>query len=351
MKRRIFAVFLLAAFAFSLAACGQQPSEPTTPAPSAGPSAEPSAEPDAEGWVPDKMVTFMVPTGAGGSSDLFARKIAEIAEKYEFCPVSINIENRSGGSSTIGFSYLNSLRGGDLDNYTLGITPPGFWTSPLSGVIDVYGIDDFAEVSAMAADPLCVVVNSDSPFKTFSDVVEYAKEHPGELKCLGGGQLSDETILTYMINDLLGIELSYITMTDGSDVLAAALGNHADLYILNPADGAEHFTNGTLIPLAISTEEPVENFEYIPTFVSQGYDIVHQQTRALVMNSSVSQEVIDFFSDMLQKVSETPEWEEYLTDSGLADIYLNSADFDEYNDELVASYEKYIAMVMEDREE
>jgi putative tricarboxylic transport membrane protein len=350
MKRRLFAVLLLAAVTLSLAACGQDVPEPTTAA-SAEPGAEPSAEPDAGSWVPDEMVTFMVPTGAGGSSDLFARKIADIAEKYGFCPVSINIENRSGGSSTVGFTYLNSLRDGSLDNYTLGITPPGFWTSPLSGVIDVYGIDDFAEISAMAADPLCVVVNSDSPFKTFSDVVEYAKDHPGELKCLGGGQLSDETILTYMINDLLGIELSYITMTDGSDVLAAALGNHADLYILNPADGAEHFTNGTLIPLAISTEEPVENFEDIPTFVEQGYDIVHQQTRALVMNSSVSQKVIDFYSDMLEKVAETPEWDEYLSDSGLAGIYLNSEDFDTYNDELVASYEKYIAMVLEDREE
>ena len=95
----------------------------------------------------------------------------------------------------------------------------------------------------------------------------------------------------------------------------------------------------------------MENFEDIPTFVEQGYDIVHQQTRALVMNSSVSQKVIDFYSDMLEKVAETPEWDEYLSDSGLAGIYLNSEDFDTYNDELVASYEKYIAMVLEDREE
>ena len=60
-------------------------------------------------------------------------------------------------------------------------------------------------------------------------MVDYAKEHPGELKWGGVGNASDDAIIMYMLNNIAGIDLTYVPYDDGGMCQAALLGGHIGL--------------------------------------------------------------------------------------------------------------------------
>ena len=78
--------------------------------------------------VPTEDIEFVIPFGAGGGNDVMVRKILEIVEKYDMCPVNIVPVNKEGGSGVVGYTYLTSRR--PVLEYHAGVPhPPAFTPS------------------------------------------------------------------------------------------------------------------------------------------------------------------------------------------------------------------------------
>ena len=244
--KKLLALILAAAMSLSLAACGNGSTSS-----GGGSTSEPAGTPAASsgeetGWVPTEDIEFVIPFGAGGGNDVMVRKILEIVEKYDMCPVNIVPVNKEGGSGVVGYTYLTSKGAGY--EYALASTSASFYTQPLTGNSPFTPDEStFSFVAHMVKDPVVLVAHPSYGFTCIQDVVDYAKEHPGELKWGGVGNASDDAIIMYMLNNIAGIDLTYVPYDDGGMCQAALLGGHIGLSTVSLAEAEEHMAAGNMV--------------------------------------------------------------------------------------------------------
>ena len=112
------------------------------------------------------------------------------------------------------------------NEYVMATTSSSFYSQPLSGLSPLSLDDDFTYIAHLVKDPTLFAAGKHIGLNTLEEVIEYAKANPRVLKYGGTGNVSDDAILMYMINELTGIELVYVPYNSGAEVLAAILGGH-----------------------------------------------------------------------------------------------------------------------------
>jgi len=343
-------VFLAAVLVISLAGCAgtaqsgssaSAPSSSGTPAPSS--SVAETAPSSTEGWVPEKSITIYVGNTAGGGADLFGRQIAKIINDNNLCPQPVVVENKPGGSHSVMFSWLAEQTG---DLYSMGVVSSSYYAMPASGNSPV-SPENFIAVSHFCKDPNLLVVPGNSPFNTFEEMIAHAKANPSDLKYAGSGPYSDDAIICEMINRLCEVQIEYVPFTSGGDILAAVLGGHVNMAALGVEEANEHVLNGDLKILAAAADERLEVLPDVPTYLELGYDITQQQSRAIVMEKNVPEEIVQYYSDLLYQVSETPEWKQYLADNCMSASYMDYKEYEEFSKELYDDYVTYVGYIKE----
>lgn len=125
---------------------------------------------------PTKEIRMIIPFGAGGQSDLTARKLAEIIQKYKLLPQPIVVVNMPGANTMNG---LNAVLGSKPDGYTLLLHHTDMVSQKLYGTIPVHWT---------AFDMICQVmdinfvmsVKGDAPWNKAEEFIADAKANPGK---------------------------------------------------------------------------------------------------------------------------------------------------------------------------
>ncbi|MDR1658584.1 MAG: tripartite tricarboxylate transporter substrate binding protein [Deltaproteobacteria bacterium] len=292
-------------------------------------------------WKPDRPVTLLVGNSAGGGADLFARAIAKVIADYKLCEQPVVVLNKPGGSHSIAYAYLRE----QASPYIIAVTSSSYFTVPLTGNSPV-SPTDFTPIAHFSKDPNMVVLQPKSPFKTIEELVAFAKANPGKLKFAGSSNLSDDTIICELLNEQAGINIQYVPFESGSDILAALLGGHVDMGAMSPAEASEHVKNGDLRTLAVSAFDRYRDLPDVPTFKELGYDIDQQQSRAVIIEKSAPAEVVTYYSDLMKKVSQTPEWEDWLAKNGMVPMFLDSNDYKAYHQEVLEDYKVNVDKIL-----
>ena len=126
---------------------------------------------------PTKPVTLIVPWPAGGSTDIYFRKLGEVAARHLGQPLVI--ENKPGGSGMNGPATM--AKTARPDGYTISQLAISAFRMPHMQKVDWDPINDFTYIIGLAGYTFGVVVRADSPFKTFQDLLTYARANPGKL--------------------------------------------------------------------------------------------------------------------------------------------------------------------------
>ena len=297
-----------------------------------------------KGWEPKQDIEFVIPFGAGGGNDVMVRKIIEIIKKNNLCSVNIVPVNKKGGSGVVGYTYLHSK--GKGNEYTLASTSASFYTQPLVGHSRFSPTEkDFSFVAHMVKDPVVIAANPELGFKDMKDLVEYAKKNPGTLKWGGVGTVSDDAIIMYMLNDAAKIQLTYVPYDDGGLLHTAVVGGHVALNVPSVAEGKELIDVGKLVALAACSDKRFESMPNVPTTFEQGYNVNHSQSRGIVMNPGVKPEVLEYYSNLFKKVSETPEWEDFVKKNSMEAAFMDYKTYAKFSKEMYADYDKYLKLI------
>src|SRR5882672_3960692 len=126
---------------------------------------------------PTRPVTLIVPWPAGGSTDIGMRALASATEKH--LGQSIVIENKPGAGGTIG--PANMAAGAKPDGYTVAQLPITVFRIPFIQKTSFDPTKDFTYVIHITGYTFGVVVKADAPWKTFNELLDYAKANPGKL--------------------------------------------------------------------------------------------------------------------------------------------------------------------------
>ena len=137
----------------------------------------------AQGAYPSKNVTLVVPTAAGGTTDLSARMLAQA-----LAPVlgqSVIADNKGGGNGNIAAS---AVKRAEADGYTLLMQYSGYHViSPHITKQKQWEQSDFQPVANVISAPQIIVVRADLPVKTLPELIAYAKANPGKLNYASSG--------------------------------------------------------------------------------------------------------------------------------------------------------------------
>lgn len=283
---------------------------------------------------PSRDINFIVPSSAGGGSDIIARTVANIIAQHDLMPVQVMVENRVGGSGVVGYTYIANRAG---DPHVAGPISGSFFTTALAGESTV-SYRDFTPLAAIAEDPFVIVVRSDSGIETMDDLIA-----AGEVDVGSTGVLTDHALLAARLEDKTGLDTTVVPFNGDGEVLAAMLGGHIDVQIGNPSEVLAQVEAGRLTPLAVTTAQRTSAFPDVPTLSELGIDIVHGQLRSFVMPGGLDPQDVAYMEAVFERVASSPEWEtEYLQRNHAIPLFLGSEELAARFVEMDAMYSEFM---------
>ena len=174
---------------------------------------------------PTKPITLIVPWPAGGSTDISMRAIAESASKLLGQPIAI--DNKAGGGGTVGPATMAAAA--KPDGYTIAQIPITVFRLPLMQEVSWNPDKDFTYIVHLTGYTFGVTTSAESPFKTWQDVIDYAKQNPGKVTYATPGAGTSLHIGMEQIAGMAGIKLTQVPFKGGAETNAAVLGQHTML--------------------------------------------------------------------------------------------------------------------------
>jgi len=277
-------------------------------------------------WEPTKPVEFIVPAGTGGGADVMARFISPLISKHKLSPTPFIVINKSAGAGGEGFLYV---KGKSKDPHTIIITLDNLFTTPLSTGLP-FSWRDMTPVARLALDYFVLWVNEEAPYKTAKEYLDAVKKAPGMFNMAGTGTAQEDQIITVQIEQAFGVKFGYVPFKGGGDVAVQLVGKHVNSTVNNPAEAVSHWKAKRLRALAVIDHERINLplWKEIPTMKeATGVDLSYMMLRGIFGAPGITKEQQEYYLNVMKKVTETPEWQKYVSDMGLKGAYLSGPDY------------------------
>ncbi len=198
---------------------------------------------------PTRTVRAIVPYAPGGSTDVVMRILAP--RMSEILGQQVIVENRPGGSSTIGLDIAaKSLP----DGHTIGIANVTFCANPsLIRKMPFDSEKDLLPVSFMSLVTLVLSVHPSVPAKSVKELIALAKAQPGVLNYASAGNASANHLATERFNSATGIKMTHVPYKGGGPAVIALLSGETGLLFATIPSSIQHFKTGKLRPLGVSS--------------------------------------------------------------------------------------------------
>ena len=299
---------------------------------------KPANDPD----YPERSLEYVIGWGEGGGSDRYARNIGREAEK--FLGQNFVYNNMPGAGSEIAFSYM---QGQPSDGYTVfGTVTPNLINDAFDDV--PY---NFAEVATFfisnqgPSEALWVL--TDGPFETIEDVVEYAKENPGELVYTGAAAKSESEMSCFLLNDHYGIDISYLGFEGAGERVSALLGEHADILYESVGPVIDIYRAGEVKPILYLGGNVFDELDPdVPTSDELGFQQIGRY-RGIVGPVGVPADIAEYLYYVFYASSQMPDYKEYEKESHLhysQPWALDPIDFEEFYERHKADIEEIIEL-------
>jgi tripartite-type tricarboxylate transporter receptor subunit TctC len=216
---------------------------------------------------PTGPISLVVPLAPADAADIAARALGEEISKLLKTPV-LSI-NRPGAGGAIG---TNSVVQARKDGHTILFAQNSALTfravlDPQSVTYDA--LRDLVPLGTASRTPTVLVVRSDAPYRTFAELIEYAKNRPGQVRMGHPGSGSVGDFCVQLINALTGVELVPIPYVGAAPAIGALRGEHIEGAVLSLGALSAHIKSGAFRGLVASSRFP--EFNDIPTMRELGY--------------------------------------------------------------------------------
>ena len=253
---------------------------------------------------PNRPIRLVVPTGAGGNTDTFARIVADKLKG----PLGqqIIVDNRSGASGIVGSDIVAKAV---PDGYTLLMVFPSHPVNPsLYSDLPYDTLKDFAPVTMVTSVTQVLVVNPKLPIHTVKDLIAQAKEKPGQLNhgVVARGSLGDLSAEVFSM--MTGARLTQIAYKGAPQVMTALIGGELQVYFSAPVVAIPQMKAGRVRALGVSTKKRLAVIPDVPTIAEAGvpgYEVVGWN--GILAPAKTPRAIIERLNADIVKVIRTPE--------------------------------------------
>ncbi len=273
---------------------------------------------------PTKPIKLMIAFPAGGPTDITMRSLADNASKILGQPVIV--ENKPGAGGTLPAQALQTAA---PDGYTVAQIPLGVFRLPYTTKINWDPVKDITYVLNVTGYAFGLVVPADSPLRTWTHFVAWAKANPGKLSYGSTGTLTSPHLTMELIAQKLGLQLLHVPYKGSADLMQSILGGN----IMAAADStgfAPQVEAGKLRVLNTWGAERLAKFPDAPTLKELGLDLVQNSPFGIGAPKGTPPDVIKRLHDAFKKAMEQESYVTALKRYDMVPMYMSSAQYQKF---------------------
>lgn len=253
----------------------------------------------AQGY-PARPVTIVVGFAPGGLADSLARALADFARTSR--NATVIVENRPGAVATIATDRVARAA---PDGYTLTLTSPSpIWVLPLVQKLAYDPLRDLVYIAQLVSQPLPLYVRSDSPFKTYDDVLAYARANPGKFRWGTAGARGFAEIVVGAGFRHEKVETTPIPYKGGAEAVTALLGGHIEA--VASTDFGPMLQAGRVRLLVETGPVKAVGHDHIKTYADLGYPISVPVFYGLMGPAKLPPEIVRWWEELCRELAVSP---------------------------------------------
>ena len=275
----------------------------------------------AQGAYPAKPITLLCPFAAGGAGDALTRVAADHVRSAR--GVAAAVEYRPGAGATIGPAQVAKAA---ADGATLGlysISP--FLTVPHLQKVPYDTLTDFTYIAIYAYVPIALYVATESPHRSWQDILKYARDNPGRFRWGTSGVRGAAHVATELAFRKEGVQTTFVPFGGGAEAITAMLGGHIEAVI--SADYGPQLAAGKVRLLVLTGSEKLPSQPELMTFRELGYPLSTEAIYGLFGPAKLPREVVTWWDSAVKEMMAGDAFKALLKTVSASPLYLSSADF------------------------
>lgn len=253
---------------------------------------------------PNKPVTFVVPTKAGGGSDTMARIVGDALSKIWGQPVVI--ENQVGNNGVVATkAFLEK----PADGYTLLECTFFHRVNPTmrEGKMPYDTVKDLRLVGTFSRTDYVLLARKDLPANSVDELIALAKKNRGKLTFGSAGTGGGVHLTGLLFNEAAGITMLHVPYRGAADVNQDLMGGRIDVAFQTAQVATSALTTGKVKAFAVSSEKRLAGLPDLPTFKELGLDFEVKGWFGMLVSSKTPQAIVDKLSASIKQAMESPE--------------------------------------------
>ncbi len=353
MKRRVTAVVLSFCMALALAACGSSDSsdsadeeEEATVAAAAEEDTEEEeqeeAQPVSDTDFPTGNISCIVPFAAGGGTDNLGRLLTTLAE--DKLGVSFVVDNMTGASGATGTVFVNEQA---ADGYTLLISAENAAFYDALDISDVT-YEDLENIFLIGDETVFVIVKSDSPYESITDLISDALDNPGTVTKPVAGSGGLAAVIDSLIKAVTGAELVQVPSDGDSDALLQLLSGEVDCAVGKMSTISDYYEDGQIRLLCVMTEERLDAYPDVPSITEEypGFSeyLPWGSFYSVCAPAGTPSEVVDILAEAFEEAYNEEEFQTFMEENAITGLGLTGEDAADY----ISTYRKNVVSALID---
>ena len=216
---------------------------------------------------PNRSVTLIVPSAAGGGTDTIARLIGDQLSKQ--LGQGFVVENRTGAGMLVGTTAVAKAA---PDGYTLLVGLNGNMTvnPSLFAKLPYDPLADFAPVAMLATYPFLVVVNNDLPVKSIKELIAYLKANSGKADYASAGNGTGQHLAPELFKMMTGTEMAHIAYRGAQPAYLDVISGRVPVFFDNMSTAMSLAKEGKVRALAITSRKRSPLMPELPSVEEAG---------------------------------------------------------------------------------
>jgi len=220
----------------------------------------------AQSAYPSKPVRFIVPSAAGGGTDIIARAVAQ--KLSEALGQQFVVENKPGAGQMIG---IEAAAKSPADGHTIVMAASTLAINPIMYKKVPYDpLRDFAPITQAASLPNVLVVHPSLPVRSVRELIALAKRQPGKLAYASAGVGTSPQMSIELLKSMAGIDMLHVPYKGTTPGVVDLLAGQVQLMTPNVLTALPHIKAGKLRPLAVTSAKRSDALPDVPTLAEAG---------------------------------------------------------------------------------
>ena len=275
---------------------------------------------------PEKSITIVVPTAAGGANDAMARTIGQGLSTALKQPVIV--ENKAGAGGALAAEFVAKAA---PDGYTLML---GYIAThamnPALQKLRYDPVKDFEAVGLVGYSPVLMVTNPGVKAANAKELVALLKGAPDKYSYASAGNGTAPHFSAEIFKLESGAQMAHVPYRGAAPAMTDLLGGQVDMMFATAAAAAPQIAGGKLRALAVTSTERSPAMKSVPTIAETVPGYAVESWYGLYAPAGTPPDVIAKLNAAAKKAAHSPEFSKKIEHEGLAVVASEPAEFDRY---------------------